>query len=236
MIMFETFCVPALYVAVSAVLAIYTSGRSTGVVVDIGHSATHAVPIYEGVALPHAMLSTNVAGKSIIDYIAQALRDRGNVFPPAIANRIAQGVTEKMCYVALDLDADLNTSWDINYEASTSHVGVSVGRERFCGPEGLFQPSFLGQDADGVHIMTYKSIMMCEADVRNDLMGQILMTGGTSMLSGLVQRMSKEMNALSSTVSAVNVLALSGRHHATWIGGSILSSRSAFREEWIAKE
>ena len=48
-IMFDTFHVPAMYLHIGAVLALYQTGRTTGVVVDSGEGATHAVPIYEGV-------------------------------------------------------------------------------------------------------------------------------------------------------------------------------------------
>ena len=47
-IMFETFNAPAFYVQIQAVLSLYASGRTTGIVMDSGDGVSHVVPIYEG--------------------------------------------------------------------------------------------------------------------------------------------------------------------------------------------
>merc|ERR1712093_280732 len=73
--MFETFNVRRFYVAIQAVLSLYASGRTTGVVVDCGDGASHTVPIYEGYSMPHAIQRINLAGRDLTDYICKILQE-----------------------------------------------------------------------------------------------------------------------------------------------------------------
>lgn len=84
-IMFETFNVPAMYCNAQAVLGLYASGRTTGCVVDSGDGVSHAVPIFEGYALPHCIQQINLAGSDITDYLTKLLTDRGYARPRAHA-------------------------------------------------------------------------------------------------------------------------------------------------------
>lgn len=61
--MFETFNVPSLYLAIQSVLALYSTGRTTGLVLDSGDGLTSTVPVYEGYAVPLAIERNEFAGK-----------------------------------------------------------------------------------------------------------------------------------------------------------------------------
>ena len=67
-VLFEKFNVPALFISPQATLSLYASGRTTGVVVDVGEGVAHTVPIYEGYALTHAITRMDVGGRDVTNY------------------------------------------------------------------------------------------------------------------------------------------------------------------------
>merc|ERR1711904_532064 len=129
---------------------------------DSGDGVSHTVPIYEGYALPHAILRLDLAGRD---------------------------VTEKLCYIALDFDTEMKAASESSdkektYELPDGNI-ITVGSERFRCPEVLFQPSFVGKEASGIHDTTFQSIMKCDVDIRKDLYSNVVLSGGTTMFQGI---------------------------------------------------
>ena len=100
----------------------------------------------------------------------------------------------------------------------------------------LFQPSFIGKEASGIHDTTFQSIMKCDVDIRKDLYANVVLSGGTTMYAGIADRMSKEITALAPASMKVKIIAPPERKYSVWIGGSILSSLSTFQQMWISKQ
>ena len=176
-VMFEKFQPPAIYVANQAVLSLFASGRTTGIVLDSGHSVTHSVPVYEGYALPYASLSLDMAGQNLTDFLTTILNERG---PHFIGDREKEMVTElkeKLCYVALDCRNEKKT--DTAYQLPDGTV-IHVGKEKFRCPEALFL-NFRNEDTGcpegfrGIHkSLVHPSINRCYFEIRQVLYNNIV--------------------------------------------------------------
>ncbi|XP_049389533.1 actin-7-like [Solanum stenotomum] len=205
-IMFETFNVPAMYVASQAVLCQLPNGRTTGIVLDSGYSVTHTVPVYEGHVLPHAISRLDLGGHDLTWYLfnIDILRD----------------MKETIAYVSLDYEQEIekakkfSKSIEKGYKLSGGEV-VNIGAETFRCPEVLFQPSLVGMEATRIHDKAYNSIMRCDIDIKKDLFANIVLSGGSTMFPGIEERMSKEITALAPSHMKIKVIAPPERKYST---------------------
>lgn len=239
-IMFETFNIPAFYVNIQAVLSLYASGRTSGIVIDSGDGVTHTVPIYEGYSLPHAVNRIDLAGRDLTSWMAKLLMQRGYSFTTSAELEIVRDVKQVLCYVAEDYDKELanaesNSALEKEYELPDGQV-ITVASERFQCPEALFKPELLGNEMAGMHETAFNSIMKTDIDIRKDLYNNIVMSGGSTMFSGIANRVQKEIETLAPQSMKIKVVAPPERQYSVWIGGSILASLSTFQQMWISKQ
>ncbi|MGQ4833456.1 MAG: actin, cytoplasmic 2 [Candidatus Asgardarchaeia archaeon] len=240
-IMFETFGVPAIYVSMQAVLSLYASGRTTGLVIDSGDGVTHIVPIFEGFAITHAIRRIDLGGRDITEYLRKLLRQRGYALTTSAEREIVRDIKETLCYVALDPEKELELYTKMGEKMEKSYTMpdgsiIRLGPERFQAPEVFFNPSLIGLEEEPLDEVIVDVVNQCDIDLRKDLYANIVLSGGSTMFPGLKERLYKELRELVPEGTDVKIIAPPERQFSVWIGGSILASLKTFQRLWVTRK
>ncbi|KAH9483143.1 Actin [Psilocybe cubensis] len=246
-VLFERLHAPAMHMRCAPQLALYASGRASGLMLDVGDGVAHAVPIYEGyspVAVPGAMRRWDFGGRDITDFLGRLFREKGYALSAGegATREVVREVKELRGYVALDYDKEMTNLrekgegiTEKTYELPDG-LSIVLGNEMFRAPEALFQPTLVGEEGPGLHEMVWASIAKCDIDLRRVLYRNIILSGGSTKFYGFVRRLQKELDNLTPGSGVeVKIVDIPERKFNVWIGGSILASLSTFRRMWVTK-
>eukprot|EP01054_Gregarina_sp_Poly1_P001048 Gregarina_sp_Poly_1__1047@NODE_1257_length_4605_cov_172_351476_g336_i1_p2_GENE_NODE_1257_length_4605_cov_172_351476_g336_i1NODE_1257_length_4605_cov_172_351476_g336_i1_p2_ORF_typecomplete_len229_score32_63Actin/PF00022_19/1_3e51MreB_Mbl/PF06723_13/2_2e02MreB_Mbl/PF06723_13/0_018ADPRTs_Tse2/PF18648_1/0_37ADPRTs_Tse2/PF18648_1/4_8e03_NODE_1257_length_4605_cov_172_351476_g336_i127193405 len=211
----------------------------------------------EGFALVHSMKRSDVAGRDVTTYLAQLLRRSGRNFHTSAEMEIVRAIKESTCYVAYaSVKEEYSKDGFILLEKSgTSRAGdpgaagqtagftytlpdgtsLPLSFERYRAPEILFNPSMIALEYPGVHQLVGTALARTDLDLRKELVSQIVLSGGSSMFSGFVDRLLTELRKVQPKDSLIRVYAPPERQLATFVGGSILASLATFKHLWVTK-
>ena len=240
-IMFETFEVQNIYVAIQAVMSLYSAGRTTGLVTDSGDGVTHTVPVFEGFSLPHAVERMEIAGRVLTGYLQKLLLEAGHNFTSAAELEIVREIKEELCYVAQDYAAEKeqctkNAEQDKQYTLPDKAVITVPGSVRIGAPELIYQPNLNGMSCKSIDALAWASVSASDIDVRRELCKNIIMSGGSTMYEGMADRLKQELVTRAPSGAEIRVVAAADRKYAVWKGGSTLASLSTFSSSWVTKE
>lgn len=211
-IMFESFNVPGLYIAVQAVLALAASWTSrsvgertlTGTVIDSGDGVTHVIPVAEGYVIGSCIKHIPIAGRNITSFIQSLLREREQGIPPEQSLETAKAIKERYCYICPDIAKefekyDKNPAKWIKKYSSLNHItkqpfDVDVGFERFLGPEIFFNPEIANAEfVTPISEIVDTCIQNCPIDVRRPLYRNIVLSGGSTMFRDFDRRLQRDI-------------------------------------------
>uniref|UniRef100_A0A2P2I3H1 Actin-like protein 6A n=1 Tax=Hirondellea gigas TaxID=1518452 RepID=A0A2P2I3H1_9CRUS len=142
--------------------------------------------------------------------------------------------------VAYDIDTALSMPAE-PYEFPTGY-SEEFGCDRYQIAESLFDPSFIKGCTStmlGMSHVVASSISLCDIDLRPSLYSGVVVTGGNSLTSGFVERLTRDLNARTPPNMRLKVLSAQGateRRFGSWIGGSILGSLGSFQQMWISRQ
>uniref|UniRef100_A0A3P9AFN4 Actin-related protein 3 n=1 Tax=Esox lucius TaxID=8010 RepID=A0A3P9AFN4_ESOLU len=252
-IMFESFNIPGLYIAVQAVLALAASWTSrlvgertlTGTVIDSGDGVTHVIPVAEGYVIGSCIKHIPIAGRDITYFTQQLLREREGGTPPEQSLETAKAIKERYSYVCPDLVKEFNKYDTDGSKWSKKEFTVDVGYERFLGPEIFFHPEFANPDfTQPISEVVDEVIQNCPIDVRRPLYKNVVHSGGSTMFRDFGRRLQRDLKRsvdgrlkLSEDLSGgqlkpkpidVQVITHHMQRYAVWFGGSMLASTPEF--------
>jgi actin-related protein 3 len=216
-IMFETFNVPAMYIAVQAVLALASSWGSakvtserllTGTVIDSGDGVTHIIPVVEGYAIASAIKHIPIAGRDVSLFIQQLLRDRGTTgVSPENSLEVARRIKEELCYVCPDMAKEFQKydkepgrmvqQFEWTAPGTKQSISFPVGHERFMGPEVFFNPEIASAEfTTPLPNLVDEVIQTCPIDGRRDLYKNIVLSGGSTMFKDFSKRLQRDLSRI----------------------------------------
>ncbi|XP_046977376.1 actin-105-like [Vanessa cardui] len=240
-ILFESFTIHDLFLAVSTSLVLHASGRTSGVVWENGHSCSYASPVFEGFPLKHATVCSKINGNVLTDRLQNLLGQIGYSFTTPIERDILEKMKSGLCYVATDYNKASTTS-KISKESVPYYLPdgqhVLIGSEAFDCPELLFQPNLQGFDCPNVTDVICSSIYKCDMEYKSLFFDNIVLSGGSSMFKGFSERLTVELSRRVIDLPGVkaNVVAMPSRNLGVWIGGSILASLESSKGFWMTRD
>uniref|UniRef100_A0A9J8AAQ6 Actin related protein 3B n=1 Tax=Cyprinus carpio carpio TaxID=630221 RepID=A0A9J8AAQ6_CYPCA len=231
-IMFETFNVPGLYIAVQAVLALAASWTSrqvgertlTGIVIDSGDGVTHAIPVAEGYVIGSCIKHIPIAGRDITYFIQQLLREREIGIPPEQSLETAKAVKVTYCR---------------RIKEKMQYFAFIFFIKTFCGLEDLFNKWTKSK------LFPQYCILPREFSFNFiDLISNIVLSGGSTMFRDFGRRLQRDLKRvvdarlkMSEELSGgrikpkpmeVQVISHHMQRYAVWFGGSMLASTPEF--------
>jgi actin-related protein 3 len=215
-IMFETFNVSGIYIAVQAVLALYASwtakkskelgltGSLSGTVIDSGDGVTHVIPVSDGYVIGSSIKHIPLAGRDITQFVYNFLKDREKNIPPEQAMLAAQKIKEEYCYVCPDMAKEIQKYDEVPAENIKQYTGfnkksnsnwtIDIGYEQFLGPEVFFNPEIFSSDfTDPLSDVVDKVIQSCPIDTRRSLYKNIVLSGGSTMFKNFGKRLQRDI-------------------------------------------
>lgn len=240
--LFETFDVKSLYFSSAPVLSLYASGRTTGLVVEMGYGTCHTVPVFEGFGLFHSILQLDYGGDDLTHWIGdQVARTNSGVasaVPDWYKNDVYSYLKELHCPVLPNRGAYAaatteSKKGDVVRHTLPDNTEVSIGTERYTVCESFFDPSLVGKSGSGLHQLALESVRKCDTDIAPQLFSNVVLSGGGSLFSGLPNRLDKELHDI--VTEKVRTYASTERQTAAWVGGSILASLPTIQDMWVTK-
>jgi actin-related protein len=202
-IMFESsyYQAPALCFGNSSSMCLFSSGRTTGVAVELGAGITSSVPVFEGLALKHAAITVDKGGQDVTARLRKLMSDRGI----KINFEDTRILKENMTYVDTSSISINNSRTEKTSISLPDGNEVEIENKLFSDCNNVFfQYNLQSNYPTGLGHQVGESLSLCDDFLRRELSSHIIIAGGCSMTPGIGDRLAAELNDRLSGNSNIN--------------------------------
>ncbi|XP_042656827.1 actin-like protein 10 [Tyto alba] len=237
-VLFQSFRVPALHMANTGGSSPSVPMAVTGLAVEAGAGVSHVTSICLGRTRREGTYCLGVPGGFLSSPLPRLLTESPN--HPSVLKALKKTVillTKQCRYTSMDYGGDLHGPGyhqPARFQVPDGHW-ITLDKEQFCCLEPLFQSKLLHQSSPGLHHLALKSLQKVPDRARRDTVGNIVLSGGSSMFPGFPEARLELNSLFHSTGHHTEVQASPQRGAAAWAGGSMAASLTSFQHVWVAK-
>ena len=230
-VLFDTYKIEQIFFASQPILSLFSTSSTSGAVLESGDGVTQSCIIYEGYTIPGSYKRINLGGKEVTEYLQYLLNKKGHELRNSDGFQITKKIKEELCEICSPENE--NKLEPKNYTLPDDSI-LEIGEERRLAPEILINPLIREYEYPGIQEILAESINKTNVDLKLQLYGSILLSGGNTNIKGMKERIYKEIKKLAPKKAKIRLHTPSNPENCCWIGGNIISSLEISKEMWIS--
>lgn len=236
-IMFEKFNIFNLHMEPQSALALWSTAKTSGIIVESDHLTTQVMPVYDKHILTKSLKYNEIAGKAITSQFEHEIIRKlpkncrlNNIF------YTASKIKEKYAEFLIDTKDKNMEIEDLTYTLPDGNV-LKIGKERYEIPEMIFSPQNFNIDSPPLHLMILKALMDSDIHIRKDLVSNIILSGGNTMIKGYAEALKINLEKVlgKEYEDCVKIICPKDRKYSVWMGASVVCSVGNFQHIWMTK-
>ena len=240
--LFDDMGVPAVFFASQPILSLFSTSRTSGVILESGEAVSQSCIVYEGYSLNNTFERFDFGGGDVTEYLKLLLKKKGYKLYNSNEYRLISDMKEKYCFF---LPENKNLDFEkvkkalnikkINYYLPDGNT-VLLGDERILASEILFNPAIIGKEYLGLSDIILSSINKAEIQLRPKAFENIVLSGGNILMKGLTDKMKEDITKKSNKIVKININTVKEPQLSCWVGGNIISTLDIFNKMSVTKK
>ena len=239
-ILFEKFKIFNLHFEPQCIMSLYSTSKSSGLIINSGEISTEIVPIYEGYIISNCINKFPIGGYHLTQRFMEKYKNDFEMFNVSNKYYMAQKIKEKYSQIFPTrkdyediMNKNDNDTNKLEYNLPDGNI-IELNKEIYQIPELIFNPN----DSFNIQSQTLPEIIVdtinkCEISTRKELFNNIILGGGNTCIKGFEQRLKTEINNIRK--KNCGIISLEERGYSAWIGASRISTWGSFDTQWITR-